>query len=98
MGAIGSELVTTITIDGYSYDIYGCYDGDTPENEFDFYDVYTADDGMCQNEGDPFYEKPSESDIKEIHDRLVEEKYFCAGCDRADHSNYDKCGGCPIAG
>lgn len=71
MASIGNEIVATHDINGREVIVYGCYDSDTPETEFDFYDVYL--DGQCINEGEPFYHKPTEQDIiacLELYDAL----------------------------
>lgn len=62
---MGNELVETMNINGQTIEIIGCWDSDTPENEFDFFDIY--ENGTCLNEGDPFYDRPS---IEEIQDFL----------------------------
>ena len=61
---LGNELVCQYRIDGREIDVYGCWDGETPENEYDFYDIYDQD-GICLNEGDPWFEKPTEADVEE---------------------------------
>lgn len=33
---MGNELVVTYFIDGKKYNVFGCWDKETPENEFDF--------------------------------------------------------------
>jgi hypothetical protein len=68
-----NELVATYFINGKEYDVLGCYDQATPNNEFDFYDVYELPYqfeneiySTCINEGDPFYEMPSRQDVKNL--------------------------------
>lgn len=58
----GNELVKTEVVDGVKVDVYGCWDSETPENKFDFYDLYVG--GECINEGEPCYTKPTKKDIK----------------------------------
>jgi len=58
----GCECVETRTVDGVEVDVYGCWDKDTPENEYEFYDLYV--DGECINFGEPCYEKPTDDDIR----------------------------------
>ena len=58
----GNEFVKLVIIDGVKVDVYGCWNRDTPENEYDFYDLYV--DGQCINLGEPCYEKPTEDDIR----------------------------------
>jgi hypothetical protein len=57
-----NELVKTVKIGKTKVDVYGCWDNDTPENKFDFYDLYV--DGECINEGEPCYKKPTREDIE----------------------------------
>lgn len=40
-------------------DVYGCWDSQTPDGAFDFYDLYDADSGACLNEGEPLHAFPS---------------------------------------
>lgn len=42
------------------YDIYACYDSmeDYDKRKVSFYDVYDKD-GVCVNEGDPYYSFPT---------------------------------------
>mgnify|MGYP003658238997 CR=1 FL=1 len=49
---MGSEIVATFTIEGEEVTIYGCFDNETLESQFDFYDVYNAS-GECLNIGQP---------------------------------------------
>lgn len=58
----GNEVVKTVIVDGTEVTIYGCWDRETPENEYDFYDLYV--DGECINLGEPCYEKPTIDDIR----------------------------------
>ena len=61
-GYEGNETIKTITVDGIGVDIVGCFYKDTPEDEFDFYDLYA--DGECINLGEPFHKLPTEDDIR----------------------------------
>lgn len=61
---MGNELVATYRINGKKFSIFGCWDNDTPENEFDFYDVYD-EDGTCLNEGCMFQCMPSREQLAE---------------------------------
>jgi len=54
--------VETRVVDGVVVDIVGCWDNQTPENEYDFYDLFV--DGECINLGEPCYEKPTDDDIR----------------------------------
>ena len=53
-----NQLIASIYLNHKTYDIYGCWDRETPENKFDFYDVYD-EDGFCINEGEHFYTYPT---------------------------------------
>jgi len=73
MGKLGNEIVATYYIEykglvRRKFHVYACWDGETPENEYDFYDVY-LDDGtgqFCVNEGNPFWELPTRDEVKEF--------------------------------
>jgi hypothetical protein len=95
-GNEGKEDVATYWFDDKQYVVEGHW-SIVNEGNYDFFDLYDGD-GQCLNEGNPYYELPTEVEVEAIHKELVEDKYYCIGCDRADHSNYDKCGGCSIAG
>ena len=60
--SLGNETVETVEVDGITVDVVGCWDGETPEGEFDFYDLFV--DGECINIGEPCYEKPTKEDIR----------------------------------
>lgn len=66
----GDELIVTYKINNRAIDIYGCWDEDTPENEFDFYDAYETNPetnmAECLNLGCPFYERPTKTEIEEF--------------------------------
>ena len=61
---IGNETVETFIIKDRKYDVVGCWGSETPENEYEFYDLYD-EDGNCLNEGDPWYERPTEQDVEQ---------------------------------
>lgn len=63
---MGNQIICTYYINGQQYDVVGCFDKDTPQDEFDFYDIYNTK-GQCLNEGEPLYEFPT---YKEIIDFL----------------------------
>jgi hypothetical protein len=63
---MGDQHVATYYIGSNSFEIYGCWDKETPENQFDFFDVYK--DGECINEGNPFYDWPSWEEVADIAD------------------------------
>lgn len=53
MGDNGSQHVAQFDFSGHVIDVYGCWDDETPENEFEFYDFFYQ--GECVNMGDPVY-------------------------------------------
>ena len=59
-----SEIVGTYYIGDQKYYLYGAYKDMTPENEYDFYDIYDSN-GICLNEGDPFWEIPPPMEMQE---------------------------------
>ena len=67
-----NELIATYvydsTVEYGSYRVYACYDSmkDYDERTVAFYDVYESN-GVCSNEGEPFYEMPSWKDIYEYY-------------------------------
>ena len=70
---MGNQVIATHLILGENYDVIGCFDGDTPENEFDFFDVFQARTGLCLTEGNPFYEKPTRQDVIETVKDFLEQ-------------------------
>jgi len=62
---MGNELLATYHYKGRIYDVYGCWDKETKENSFDFYDIEERD-GECLNLGDPYYTFPSRDDVIEL--------------------------------
>jgi hypothetical protein len=65
---MGNELLATYYYNHKRYNVYGCWDKETPENEFDFYDIF-EDDGksqICINEGELFYELPTRDEVIEF--------------------------------
>jgi hypothetical protein len=63
---MGNEVVDTFVIGFVPYDVVGCFDGDTKENEFDFFDVFETTSGMCLTLGCPFFTKPSRAEVEEL--------------------------------
>ena len=61
---MGNELVATYYIFGEKYNVFGCWDNETEENTFDFFDVYDSV-GTCINEGEPFWKEPTRESLKE---------------------------------
>ena len=68
---MGNQTLARFSINREFFDIVGCWDKDTPDNQFDFYDIYD-EGGICLNEGCPFYTFPSWFELKEY----LEENYF----------------------
>ena len=69
--SLGNEHVAWFDAGGRVVEIVGCWDGETPENKYDFYDLLL--DGVCINLGEPCYEYPTEEDIRaflEIRDEM----------------------------
>ena len=65
MAGLSNETVKSYRIKGKVYDVIGCWDSETPEGQYDFYDLYD-DQGNCLNEGDPYWELPSEEEVIEV--------------------------------
>ena len=61
----GSQLVARYYIFGKKYNIFGCWDNETPENQFDFFDVFN-EQGICLNEGEPFYSMPTYNEVMDL--------------------------------
>ena len=64
----GAELLVSYWYGNKRINVYGCWDKETPENEFDFYDLY-EDDGKtqtCINEGEPFWEIPTYEEVEDF--------------------------------
>ena len=61
---MGNEHLATYYYNHKVYHIYGCWDKETPENEFDFYDIYEGSE--CINLGEPFWELPSRAEVIEF--------------------------------
>ena len=55
MAGLGNQIVKTVTVRGIKVDVVGCWDSDTPDGEYDFYDFYVGSE--CINEGEPHYDK-----------------------------------------
>lgn len=61
-GHMGHETAATYVIDGREIDVVGCWDEETPEDEYDFYDLYAGRQHL--NLGDAWY--PGEYDATEM--------------------------------
>ena len=59
-----SEHLRTFQIGDRQIELYGTYYPDTPDGEFDHYDLFER--GICLNEGDPIYDLPSEAAVARI--------------------------------
>lgn len=55
--SLGNESLKTVNIDGTKVEVVGCWDENTPEGKFDYYDFFV--NGVCINLGEPCYEKPT---------------------------------------
>ena len=55
---MGNQTVATYVIDGHTITVIGCWDKETPEGTFDFYELYEGPQHL--NLGDPWY--PGEYD------------------------------------
>lgn len=65
---MGNQLLAIFYIVQRPIYVYGCWDEETPEHEFDFYDLYD-EEGRCLNEGSPFFESPTWQDVKDFLDQ-----------------------------
>jgi len=61
---MGDEIVATYYYNHKKYNIYGCWDEETPENQYDFYDIYDGEE--CINLGEPFYKLPTRDELIEF--------------------------------
>jgi hypothetical protein len=62
---MGSEHVEWREIDGRRVEVVGCWDEETPEGQYGFYDLFL--DGECINLGEPCWAsegKPTDEDIR----------------------------------
>lgn len=59
-----SEIIEVLEVYGQTVDIYGCADADTPAGEYDFFDIQLRDGDTCLNEGDPYYNRPTRTDVE----------------------------------
>ena len=69
MSAEGNELVATYYgVHGKTIDIYGCWGKDTPEDKFEFFDLFITEGRLarCINEGEPFFEMPTREEVKDF--------------------------------
>jgi hypothetical protein len=62
-----SAFVEQFLVDGRRIDCYGTAYPDTPPGAFDHYDLF--EDGFCLNEGDPFHERPTLTDVVSAAER-----------------------------
>lgn len=57
-----SHYVRSYEFDGRVIECYGTSYPDTPEGEYDHYDLF--EDGVCLNEGDPLYDAPTIDEVR----------------------------------
>jgi hypothetical protein len=50
---LGSEGVKVVYVDGVKVEVVGCWDEETDEGKYDYYDFFV--DGECVNLGSPYY-------------------------------------------
>lgn len=60
-----STTLETRQVGDRRIDVAGVYDSETPEDEYEWYDIFDAATGECLNMGEPFYEYPSDNRIAE---------------------------------
>ena len=65
----GSTLVAVYYINNKKIQVDGCWDNQTPEGKYDFYDLF-SENGNCLNLGNPIYDEgygvPTYEDTYEI--------------------------------
>jgi hypothetical protein len=73
-GYMGDELISQQIIQEHNVLVYGCFDKDNPIGKYDFYDVYIEISGgtFCMNEGEPFDEVPTESELEDLTQSYLE--------------------------
>ena len=59
---MGNEIVAVYYYGKKKIYLYGCWDNNTHNVAYDFYDVYD-EYGTCLNEGSPFFTMPSRAEI-----------------------------------
>jgi hypothetical protein len=71
---MGDEIISQHLIKEHNILVYGCFDKGTPIGEYDFYDVYIEISGgtFCMNEGDPFDEVPTQSELEDLTQSYLE--------------------------
>jgi len=67
MKSMQKQTLATFFIYGENYDVDGWFDENTPNDRFDFYDVFDKN-GTCLNEGEAYYEFPTYEEIRELID------------------------------
>ena len=55
-------LFRSYRLAGREISLYGIASPETPAGGFDYYELY--EDGLCLNEGDPFFSKPNLAEIE----------------------------------
>lgn len=87
MANLGNETVASYYFSrDRRVDVVGCWDSDTPPNEYDFYDLFLYGpnedtQGECLNLGEPIADMPSRDEVKlwlegwdELEERPVDPK------------------------
>jgi len=61
---MGSETVKNYDTPKGKVEVVGCWDGETPEGRYDFYDVFL--NGECMTLGEPFYTVPTQKQVETL--------------------------------
>ena len=59
-GYSGNKFICKIVVLGEEVEIYGCFEKDTPEDRYEYFDLYV--DGLCINLGEPIYAEGKSKD------------------------------------
>ena len=62
-GYSGHTNIKTVNVNETGVDIVGCFEKDTPVNDYEYYDLFLSVDGECINLGEPCYKYPTTDDI-----------------------------------
>ena len=69
MSSVRGELVRVYEFEGHRFGLDG-YENpddpnpDDPNADYDYYDLFDAEDGTCLNLGDPLYAIPTEEEVR----------------------------------
>jgi hypothetical protein len=69
-----NEIVMSFIHKGHQVDVIGCWDSETPENEFDFYDIFVEDE--CINLGDYYFKKPTKKEVIKFVDEYIKRQMY----------------------